>query len=163
MSTAHDKGPEVDFDGIKERHGQRPPVYFMVLFLGLIVWGVIFMAYYLLSGWSSEQEFKEKMASHQQRIASVAQTPATAADTAPEVQPAAAAELFAAHCAACHGAAGKGGIGPDLTADTYKFGRSPAEVKASIAGGRPGGMPGFANQLAPAQITALATHVLSLK
>lgn len=163
MSTAHDKGPEVDFDGITERHGQGPPVYFMVLFLGLIVWGVIFMAYYLLSGWSSEQEFKEKMAVHQQGVATVATSPATAADTAPAVQPAAAAELFATHCAACHGATGKGGIGPDLTGSTYKFGRSPAEVNASIGGGRPGGMPGFANQLSPAQITALATHVLTLK
>ncbi len=53
-------------DGIKDSH-QAPPVYFNVLFYGLIIWGVIFMAYFLLSGWSSHQEFEQKMEAHQQQ------------------------------------------------------------------------------------------------
>ena len=52
------------FDGIKDQH-EKPPVYFNILFYGLIVWGVIFMGYYLLSGWSSQDEFKDKMNDHQ--------------------------------------------------------------------------------------------------
>ena len=43
---------------------QRPPVYFTVLFYGLIVWGVAFCAFYLLSGWSSQAEFQAKMRNH---------------------------------------------------------------------------------------------------
>jgi cytochrome c oxidase cbb3-type subunit 3 len=55
------------FDGIRENKQGRPPVYFNILFYGLIIWGLLFMGYYLLSGWSSHSEFQEKMTSHQQQ------------------------------------------------------------------------------------------------
>ena len=54
------------FDGIKENK-KSPPAYFNILFYGLIVWGLIFMGYYLVSGWSSHGEFEEKMNAHQQQ------------------------------------------------------------------------------------------------
>ena len=54
------------FDGIQEGK-KSPPAYFNILFYGLIVWGVIFMGYYLMSGWSSQGEFEEKMNAHQQQ------------------------------------------------------------------------------------------------
>ena len=161
MSAAHH---DDNFDGITERHGQRPPTYFMVLFLGLIVWGVIFIAYYLLSGWSSQAEFQERMAIHQQQAAAQTTTPASA--TAPagaKLSAAAAGELFAQNCAVCHGATGKGGIGPDLTAHSYKYGRTPDAAIATITAGRSGGMPAFGTQLSKAQIAALADFVLALK
>jgi len=52
------------FDGIKES-GKKPPAYFNLLYYGLILWGIIFMGYYLCSGWSSHGEFQEKMQAHQ--------------------------------------------------------------------------------------------------
>ena len=61
MSSDNHHGEHAD--GIIEA-GQKAPIYFYVLFFGLIIWGVIFMAYYLFSGWSSSQEFAEKMAAH---------------------------------------------------------------------------------------------------
>ena len=54
------------FDGINDQH-EKPPVYFNILFYGLIIWGVLFMGYYLMSGWSSHNEFQEKMDAHQQK------------------------------------------------------------------------------------------------
>jgi len=163
MSTTSEKEPKPEFDGILERHGQRPPVYFMVLFLGLIVWGVIFAAYYLLSGWSSQQEFQEKMTAHQQQVAATEQTAQAAAPATETISVAATNDLFSQNCAVCHGAAGKGGIGPDLTQSTFKYGRTPTDVTTSISEGRSGGMPAFGNQLSKAQIAALAEHVLALK
>ncbi len=56
------------FDGIKENRDTSPPAYFNILFYGLILWGVIFMGYYLFSGWSSHNEFQEKMTAHQNQI-----------------------------------------------------------------------------------------------
>ncbi|NTV13575.1 MAG: hypothetical protein HGA96_06555 [Desulfobulbaceae bacterium] len=53
------------FDGIKENRENKPPAYFNALYFGLIIWGIIFMGYYLLSGWSSHSEFQEKMQAHQ--------------------------------------------------------------------------------------------------
>ena len=61
-------GQNEPFDGIKENKGQKPPAYFNILFYGLILWGVIFMGYYLLSGWSSHDEFQEKMSAHQEQV-----------------------------------------------------------------------------------------------
>jgi cytochrome c oxidase cbb3-type subunit 3 len=55
------------FDGIRENKENNPPSYFNLLFYGLIIWGILFMAYYLLSGWSSQGEFQEKMDAHQQK------------------------------------------------------------------------------------------------
>jgi len=55
------------FDGIRENKENKPPPYFNLLFYGLIIWGILFMGYYLLSGWSSQGEFQEKMDAHQQQ------------------------------------------------------------------------------------------------
>lgn len=53
------------FDGIKENRENPPPAYFNILYYGLILWGIIFSAYFLFSGWTSHGEFKEKMDAHQ--------------------------------------------------------------------------------------------------
>jgi cytochrome c oxidase cbb3-type subunit 3 len=160
------KHPTHDFDGIVENRETRPPAYFTLLFYGLILWGVIFSAYYLLSGWSSADEFRQKMDSHQQ-LQAQRQPPQTAtagvvADK-PQAETAAGKELYANHCAACHGAAGKGGIGPDLTRSDYKYGRTPEAVAESIRNGRPAGMPAFGSQLSAAETESLAAFVLALK
>lgn len=53
-----------EFDGIKDQ-GNPPPAYFNILYYGLIIWGVLFSAYFLFSGWSSHAEFQEKMQNYQ--------------------------------------------------------------------------------------------------
>jgi len=65
-SHEHNK-PTHEFDGIIENRENNPPVYFNILFYGLVIWGVIFMAYFLFSGWSSDAEFQEKMATHKEQ------------------------------------------------------------------------------------------------
>ena len=70
MLESHEhKHPVHNFDGIIENRENKPPVYFNILFYGLIIWGVIFIAYFLFSGWSSEAEFKQKMEAHQEQAA----------------------------------------------------------------------------------------------
>ncbi|HXV22276.1 MAG TPA: c-type cytochrome [Desulfuromonadales bacterium] len=162
------KHPTHDFDGIVENRETRPPAYFTALFYGLILWGVIFSAYYLLSGWSSADEFRQKMDTHQQ-LQAQRQPPAPGASAVgavaakPPADTAAGKELYASHCAACHGAEGKGGIGPDLTRPDYKYGRTPEAVAESIRNGRPAGMPAFGSQLSAAETESLTAFVLSLK
>jgi len=55
------------FDGIRENRETPPPAYFNLLFYGLIIWGVLFMGYFLFRGWSSHDEFQEKMNAHQEK------------------------------------------------------------------------------------------------
>ena len=65
--TTSDLHTEEHADGIVEDRQQAPPVYFNILFYCLIIWGVIFMAYYLFSGWSSDAEFQQKMTTHKEQ------------------------------------------------------------------------------------------------
>ena len=157
MSSDNHHGEHAD--GIIEA-GQKAPIYFYVLFFGLIIWGAIFMAYYLFSGWSSSQEFEEKMAAHSGIQAQVS-APATATETvgAGVID---AAALFAESCAGCHGADGTGGFGSDLSRSSYDYGKDAASVKASITDGRGGKMPPFGNMLSPAEVDALVDFSLNL-
>jgi cytochrome c oxidase cbb3-type subunit 3 len=106
------------------------------------------------------------MDSHQQLQAQQRPPQTAAAGVAadkPQADTAAGKELYASHCAACHGAEGKGGIGPDLSQPEFKFGRTMEAAAESIRNGRPGGMPAFGNQLSAGEIENLAAFVLSLQ
>jgi cytochrome c oxidase cbb3-type subunit III len=150
-----------DFDGIKYREEQKSPGIFRLLFFGLAAWGLVFMGYYLFSGWSSQAEFAEKKKAKEEMLAKAPVAPH--AEGKNEDYVAKGKALYDERCAACHGAQAKGGIGPDLTAGTFKFGRDAAAVTASISEGRPGGMPEFKSQLTHEQIEAVVQFVLSLK
>lgn len=178
-----------DYDGITEDRERRPPVYFNVLFYGLIIWAVAFCAFYLLSGWSSQNEFQERMQAHQaqyqQAAPAAVKVPAAApAEPAPPkapeppaaaaalaVAPAAAGKidasaLFERMCTGCHGPGGKGGFGPDLTvpADRFEYGKSRQGLFLSISEGRANNkMPGYKDQLKREEIYALADYILALK
>lgn len=69
--------------------------------------------------------------------------------------------LYAERCAACHGEGRLGGTGPALLPEN--LGRlKPEQAKKVIAEGRPATqMPGFAGDLSPEQIDALAALVLT--
>ena len=64
----HDHDARV-FDGIVDNRVHHIPKGFMILFYGLVIWGVLFCGYYLFSGWSSDAEFQAKMDAHQQTVA----------------------------------------------------------------------------------------------
>lgn len=66
-------------------------------------------------------------------------------------------------CAACHGKQGRGGgVGPDLFASRYKYGKERSRIITSISNGRPGGMPGYSSHLSAEEIAGLADYLISL-
>ncbi len=161
---------EHDFDGIKYRDdGKRSPLIFRILFGGLLVWGVLFMGYYLFSGWSSEKEFAEKQKIAAAKSADFELKEKSAAPKAgakqedPAAYIASGKKIFAERCVACHGPDAKGGIGPDLTKATFKYGKNEASILESISNGRPGGMPGFGKELGHEQLEGVVKYLLSLK
>ena len=156
-----------DFDGIKYRIETKSPRVFRVLFIVLIVWAVCFMAFYLFSGWSSEGEFARKKQAKQESLAKQPQggeVPATGAHSEGKKEEylALGKKLYAERCVACHGVDAKGGIGPDLTRKEYKYGKTEQAIAATIAEGRPGGMPAFKNDLSHEKIEGLVKYILSL-
>lgn len=157
------------YDGISYRHPDKPPMIFNILYYGLWIWGLCFMGYFLFSGWSSHGRYESIKRAKEARLATE-KLKGTGGGQVPTNEERGTAHLiaqgkeeFAKRCASCHGANGKGGIGPDLTRKQFKYGRTAPDVTLSIGEGRPGGMPPFKNELSPGQIEGLVQYVLSLQ
>ncbi|MBO9560268.1 MAG: cytochrome c [Caulobacter sp.] len=65
------------------------------------------------------------------------------------------------NCYGCH-AAGGGDIGPALMDDEWRYGSSIAQIRASIADGRPNGMPAFRDKIPDRQLWQIAAYVRSM-
>ncbi len=66
------------------------------------------------------------------------------------------------NCYACHGPHGGGAIGPSLRDRRWRYGDSDADIFASIAQGRPNGMPAWGNKIPEIQIWELVAYINSL-
>jgi cytochrome c oxidase cbb3-type subunit 3 len=70
--------------------------------------------------------------------------------------------LFAAfNCVGCHSHGG-GGMGPPLMDSAWIYGYEPANIYATIANGRPNGMPSFKDRITPQQIWELVAYVRTM-
>ena len=71
-------------------------------------------------------------------------------------------QLFAAfNCIGCHSHGG-GGMGPPLMDSAWIYGFEPANIYATIANGRPNGMPSFKNRITPQQTWELVAYVRAM-
>jgi cytochrome c oxidase cbb3-type subunit 3 len=159
-----------EYDGITYRDEKKSPRVFRILFSGLCTWGILFMGYYLFSGWSSQAEadaarkaIAEKRQTAHTVFEGTVDSGKEVGDQKIEAYVAAGKKLYVNLCAACHGEGGKGSVGPDLTASKYIYGKSRIDIASSIKEGRPKGMPAFNAQLNPEQIESLVEYLLSLK
>jgi cytochrome c oxidase cbb3-type subunit 2 len=72
-------------------------------------------------------------------------------------------KIFEENCRSCHGEHGAGGFGPKLAAKEHKYGGGDAELFASVAGGRPGGMPAFLSRLGKDRIWKVIAYLRHLE
>lgn len=71
---------------------------------------------------------------------------------------------FAARCAACHGPAGGGIIGPNLTDEYWIHGGSLAEIHHTVSEGVTAkGMPGWSKLLKPEELNAVVAYIATLE
>ena len=135
-------------DGIGEEDNAIP-LWFNVGFYGSIIWGILYMIYYAGMGWSSDGQYAAEAEAFDARYAEV-RNAAVASGNPYRGDPAAIAEgeqVFASICSACHKPDGSGLVGPSLVDPYWKYGNDDASLFASVAEGRPGGMPPWGAQL----------------
>jgi len=84
-------------------------------------------------------------------------TTITTATTTTMAEPA-VADVYAANCAACHGAELEGGVGPRLGPGGHAHGHADAELIAITTNGT-NGMPAFADKLTEQQIVDLVAFI----
>lgn len=145
-----------------ERHN-RIPRGFLLLFFGLIAWGVCYIAAYTpaFSGWSQYETLRREI--------ETGRKPAAAASALAEnpykrdaKSIAEGKAIYRDRCAECHGEALTGDVGPGLTG-ALKHGETDGAKYESIAKGRPDGMPGFEAQLGPERIWKVVAYIDSAR
>lgn len=133
------------------------PRWWMWMFYGLIVFGIIYLVLYPGVGrfegiwnWSSAKEYQEEKERIDAKFNAVLQ-PFMGQDimavAANEDARKMGENLFLTYCSQCHGSDAQGARGfPNLADNQWLFGGTPDDIRASIADGRiaemPGGMAG---------------------
>jgi len=170
LSEEDDLVIDHSYDGIQELDNPTP-AWFMGLFYASMVFAVVYISTYHVFGvgMNQEQEYeKEMMVAENERKAYLA----SQADNVDEnsIEPDKSAEtiargkiIFDQNCIACHGGAGEGGIGPNLTDDYWLHGGNIKDIFRTIKHGVPDkGMIAWEQQLSPAQIAQVSNYIVSL-
>lgn len=134
-------------DGVDEEDHRIPPWWWWSFF-ATVVFAVVYVPYYAITGWSQEKQYEAEVAAARARYAQAATE--LPSENPFRGEPAAiekGEEIFRTTCSACHKPDGTGLVGPSLVDPYWKYGDSDAELFHSVAKGRPGGMPAWEAQL----------------
>lgn len=161
---------EHEHDGIRELDNNLPP-WWLYGFYVTILFAVLYTGYYIFGpGINQHQEFE--MAMEKARIAkelymskmdnAIDETNVTLITNAGSI--AKGKEVYTANCAACHGQAGEGGVGPNFTDEYWIHGGGIKNVFTTVKYGVPEkGMIPWEAQLSPKQMQEVASYILSLQ
>lgn len=137
----YERGDEAIRDGIGEEDNPIP-LWFNIGFYGFIVFGIVYILFYTLSGWSSLAEYQAQVEIADALAAEArANMPTTNIFVGDAAALAQGQEVYTQICVACHKADGSGLVGPSLVDPYWKYGDSDEAKFASVAEGRPAGMP----------------------
>ena len=159
------------YDGIHELNNPVP-AWFNFLFYGTVLFGIAYLFYYYIGGYGLNQDqlYQAEIARSVEEKAIYLQKSANAVDensvkadhSAPVLE--SGKTIFAANCAVCHGPAGGGLIGPNLTDEFWLHGGGINNVFKTIKYGVPAkGMVSWEKTLTPKQISEVANYILSLE
>ncbi len=171
VAIEKEKDIEMDheYDGIRELDNNLPP-WWKYSFYASIVWAILYIGYYHMGGdgESSIQSYENEMAQAKIEKAEIAKLMASKVDEnnvamADAGGIADGAEIFKTNCAACHGAAGEGTVGPNLTDNYWLHGGDLTSVYKLIKlGAAEKGMKSWEAELSSVQIKNVASFIKSL-
>lgn len=168
-----EKDLEIDheYDGIKELNNPIP-AWFNALFYSTITFGVVYMLVYHVFGWglNQDQEYQREMAlaerAKQEYLAQAANLIDESTIEVDETGALAASGkgIYMANCAVCHGNAGEGSIGPNLSDEYWLHGGDIKDIFAVVRYGVPDkGMVPWEQTLTPGQIAEVSNYILTLQ
>ena len=160
------------YDGIRE-YDNPLPGWWRAMFWGSIVFAAGYFIWFHVAGRgeSPDARYRDELAVYESKRAE--REAADAANVSEDVLARNAhdekvvehgAEIFVTRCASCHTADGHGLIGPNLT-DLYQLhGSTRMDVFTTIKNGVAGtAMPAWGEQMAPADVVAVATFATTLR
>lgn len=170
---AEEKDLEIDheYDGIKELDNPIP-AWFNALFYSTMTFGLVYLMVYHVFGWglNQEQEYNREVVlaekAKQEYLAQAANLIDETSITVDEngAMAASGKAIFMANCVACHGNAGEGGIGPNLTDEYWLHGADIKDIfKVVKYGVAAKGMVPWEQTLTPAQIAEVSNYIYALR
>lgn len=171
LSTERRLVMEHSYDGIQELDNPTPP-WFMFLFYSTIFFGVVYgIVYHAIGdGKIMENEYVAEVkeaeivrAEYLRKFAnSINETNVTLLTDKAKL--AEGKTVYANNCVTCHGSAGEGSVGPNLTDEYWLHGGDIKKIFHTITEGVPEkGMIAWKKQLNPLQIQQVSSYILSLK
>lgn len=159
-----------NYDGIRELDNHLPP-WWLGLFYGGIVFGIIYLLNFHVFNWSplSGEEYENEVTEAQKAVEEYQAKAGNSIDEnnvelADANGVAKGKEIFTGKCAACHGMAGEGGVGPNLTDAYWLHGGDVKAVFKTIKYGVPQkGMIAWEAQLKPNEMQNVASYILSIQ
>jgi cytochrome c oxidase cbb3-type subunit 3 len=159
------------YDGIQELDNPTPP-WFMFLFYSTIAFAVVYGIIYhgMGTGQIMENEYTAQVkeaevirAAYLKKFAnSINENNVTMVSDKAKIQE--GKSIYDNNCVACHGAAGEGKVGPNLTDNYHIHGSGIKNVFRTITEGVPEkGMIAWKKQLNPLQIQLVSSYILTLK
>ena len=156
------------YDGIKELDNVTPP-WFTIAFIASIIFGIGYLWHYHVSkaGPNQYEEYEiavtkanlEKEAYMKLKGDAINENTVTMLD-ATGID--AGKALYTSNCSACHGNAGQGGVGPNLTDDYWLHGGSIGDIFKTIKlGVVEKGMMSWKDVFSAEQIAQLASYIKS--
>ncbi len=149
-------------DGIGE-DDNAIPLWFNIGFYGLIVVGLLYIAWFEGTGWTQVASYEADVAIAEEKAAAVKATMPTEnpyrGDDAALAQ---GAETWRTICVACHLPEGTGLVGPSLVDPFWKYGNSDEELFSTVSDGRPAGMPPWGPQLGAEKIWKVLAYMETL-
>lgn len=140
MTNDRDRLLDHDYDGIQEYDNDLPR-WWLSLFIVTVIWSGIYAVWFHSRATPTERLAAEMQELESLRAAQAAARPAPASEESLLALASDAAtlkrgsEIYAAKCLACHGAAGEGLVGPNLTDDYWIHGASISDIKHIVLEG----------------------------
>jgi cytochrome c oxidase cbb3-type subunit 3 len=160
-----------EYDGIRELDNNLPP-WWVYMFYLTIVFAVIYLGHYHIfkTGDLQISEYKMEMAQAEKDKAAYMKLALNKIDESSVkiVTDKKGLEngksIFLQSCSACHGKAGEGGVGPNLTDKYWLHGGNVKNIFKTIKYGVPQkGMISWQAQLNPGQMQDIASYILTLQ
>ena len=166
-----------EYDGIRELDNHMPK-WWLYLFYFTIAWGFGYLVYYQFTdvGLDQHEQYAAEMAEAAEFYGLGGDSDdagaATATEWTVETDDASIAngrEIYMSTnnlCFTCHGGAGEGLVGPNLTDDMWIHGCTPAEIATSIASGFPDkGMIAYGSgaRISDEDMTDLISYIASIQ
>ena len=160
-----------NYDGIRELDNRLPPWWLYGFYITIIFAGVYLWRYHVShTAPSSEEEFQIAMTRAEEQKAEYLKKAAANVDEntvrllTQETDLQAGNNVFQSNCAACHGKAGEGMVGPNLTDEYWLHGGSVKDIFKTIKYGVPEkGMKSWKDDFSPTQLAQLSSYIHSLK